>query len=100
VDDDGPVAARAVSLSEAQRSLEHYVERAVHDHERTVIERDGVPAAILISADDLESILETNEILSDPELMAGIRESAAEIARGEVLSAEEVIENFRRRQQR
>jgi PHD/YefM family antitoxin component YafN of YafNO toxin-antitoxin module len=40
---------------------------------------------------------ETLDVLSDPELMAGIRESLDEIARGDVIAGEAVRAEFERR---
>jgi len=79
------------SLATVKAKLSEYVTRVHDTHERVVITRNGEPAAVLISPDELESLEETLEILSDPELMAQIRESEEEIARGEKLySLEEV----------
>jgi prevent-host-death family protein len=56
---------------------------SVHDtHERVVITRNGEPAAVLISPDDLAALEETVEILSDPALMVSLAEARAEIAAG------------------
>ncbi|WP_213281166.1 type II toxin-antitoxin system Phd/YefM family antitoxin [Cellulomonas hominis] len=56
---------------------------SVHDtHERVVITRNGEPAAVLISPDDLAALEETLEILSDPVAMAELREAAAAIEAG------------------
>lgn len=40
-----------------------------------MLTRNGKPAAVLVSHDDLESLEETLAIMSDPLLMAQIRES-------------------------
>jgi PHD/YefM family antitoxin component YafN of YafNO toxin-antitoxin module len=48
-----------------------------------VLTRNGKPAAVLISHDDLESLEETLSILSDPALMAQIHESEQALAGGE-----------------
>jgi len=67
---------------------------SVHDtHERVVITRNGEPAAVLISPDDLAALEETVEILSDPALMASLTEARAEIAAGTTV---ELIELPRR----
>jgi antitoxin YefM len=44
--------------------------------QRVLITKNGRPAAVLMSPDDLESLLETLAVLSDPETMAAIREAA------------------------
>lgn len=56
---------------------------SVHDtHERVVITRNGEPAAVLISPDDLAALEETLEILTDERTMAELREAREEIVAG------------------
>lgn len=53
---------------------------SVHDtHERVVITGNGEPAAVLVSPDDLASLEETLDILSDKNLMAQVAQARAEI---------------------
>jgi len=64
---------------------------SVHDtHERVVITRNGEPAAVLISPEDLESLEETLAVFSDPAAMADVAEADAAIARGDVVPLHEV----------
>jgi prevent-host-death family protein len=56
------------SMAEARANLAKILDSALSDHERTVITRNGDPAAVLLSIDDYESMNETLEILADPEL--------------------------------
>jgi prevent-host-death family protein len=59
---------------------------SVHDtHERVVITRNGEPAAVLVSPDDLASLEETLDILSDKALMAQVAQARAEIDAGETV---------------
>ncbi|PWJ54607.1 prevent-host-death family protein [Quadrisphaera granulorum] len=60
-------------LAEVRAQLSKLVDSAVETHERIHITRNGRPAAVLLSAEDFESLLETLEILSDPEAMAEIK---------------------------
>ena len=46
---------------------------------------------ILLSRDDFESLLETLELLSTPELLKSIRKAKQEIRRGETYSLSEVF---------
>ena len=85
------------SLATVKAKFSEYVS-SVHDtHERVVVTRNGEPAAVLISPDDLESLEETLAILSDPELVASIQEGEADIAAGRVVDAEELRAAFARR---
>ena len=45
--------------------------------------RNGKPAAVLISTDDLESLEETLAVMSDRSIAAQIRESEKAVAAGE-----------------
>jgi antitoxin YefM len=69
------------SLADAKNRLSEIIQSAQQTHERFVITKNGRPAVVLISVDDLESLEETLDILSDPQLMTEIRE--AEAARGD-----------------
>ena len=53
------------------------------------ITKHGRPAAVVISADDLDSLEETLRVLSDPELLAQVRASRAEREQAVQLSKEE-----------
>lgn len=64
---------------------------SVHDtHERVVITRNGEPAAVLISPDDLASLEETLEILSDTALMDQVAQGKDEIDAGQTVELTEL----------
>ena len=56
------------SVAEARAKLAAILDSAAKSRERTVITRNGEPAAVIMSLDDYESMNETLEILADPEL--------------------------------
>ncbi len=62
-------------------------------YQRIEVTRQGRRAAVVLSADDLDSIMETLAILSDRERMRELREAEAE--QGEVYSLDEVAEEMR-----
>lgn len=64
-----------IPLSSAKAHLSKLVDRVEGQHDRVVVTRNGRPAAVLVSYDDLESLEETLAIMSDPTLMAQIRAS-------------------------
>ena len=74
-----PWAMKWVPLSEAKDRLSALVDEADRTHEIVQITRHGRPAAVLMSADDLESLHETVAWLSQP----GIRDDV-EAGRGEL----------------
>jgi prevent-host-death family protein len=77
------VVSETLPLSTVKAHLSELVDRVEDQHDRVVLTRNGKPAAVLISHDDLESLEETLSILSDPALMAQIHESEQDLAGGE-----------------
>lgn len=60
------------------------------EQERVVVTRNGKPSVVILSPDDLDGLEETLEIMSDPEMVEGIREGEAAIEAGDVYSLDEV----------
>nr|MDT0658618.1 type II toxin-antitoxin system Phd/YefM family antitoxin [Micromonospora sp. DSM 115978] len=77
-------------LSEAKARLSEVADEVDRTHDRVHITRNGREYVVLISAEDLESLEATIELLSDPTAMARIREAEDALARGESTSAEEM----------
>jgi prevent-host-death family protein len=50
-----------------------------------VITRHGKPVAVVIAHDDYEAILETLNILSDPDTMAALAEAEADLDAGDLI---------------
>jgi prevent-host-death family protein len=69
-------------FTEAKAHLSELVDRTARKHERFLVTRNGVPVAVLLSPDDLESLEETVSILQDEALMESIRTSRREAAEG------------------
>jgi antitoxin YefM len=88
--------AEQMPLGEVKNRLSEVVDTVEREHARLVITKHGRPAAVLISVDDLESLEETLDIMSNPQLMADLRESMADLAAGrvEVLTKEEALRLF------
>lgn len=80
-----------LSLADARANLSKLVESAVTTHERFEVTRNGDRAAVLLSAEDYDSLLETIEILGSADEMAAIAQGAAELRAGESASVEEVL---------
>ena len=78
------------TLATVKAQLSAFVDSVHGTHERVVITRNGEPAAVLISPDDLESLEETIAILSDPEAMAEIAEAREAIAQGNTVALSQV----------
>ncbi len=77
-------------LSEIKKRLSEIVDGVEARHDRVVLTRNGRPAAVIISPDDLESLEETLEILSNPVAVREIRRAETEIDKGRALTADEL----------
>ena len=84
-------------LAEIKKRLSEIVDGVEARHDRVVLTRNGRPAAVLISPEDLESLEETLEILSDPEAVAAIRRAEAEIDAGNAVDAQELRTKYLKR---
>ena len=52
-----------------------FIERVQAHHERAVVTKNGTPAAVLISPEDLESLEETLAVLGDSEAVTDLVEA-------------------------
>ncbi len=91
--------ADQLPLAEVKNRLSEVVDRVEREHERVVITKHGRPAAVVLSVDDLESLEESLEILSDPTLVAEIRAAERERSSGSTtkLSKDEALARVRQR---
>jgi antitoxin YefM len=92
-------APEHVPLADVKNRLSEVVERLEREHGRVVITKHGRPAAVMLSLEDLASLEETLEILSDPVVMNAIREAEADVAAGRTgkSSKEEALAIVKRR---
>ncbi|MCK9932038.1 type II toxin-antitoxin system Phd/YefM family antitoxin [Frankia sp. Mgl5] len=88
---------QTLPLSDVKARLSEIADEVDRMHERVHITRNGRDFVVLMAAEDLERLEETIAILSDPLTMHQLAESDAELARGEVVTAEEIAEDMRRR---
>jgi antitoxin YefM len=79
-----------LSVADARASLSKHIESATTTHERFEITRNGARVAVLMSADDYDSLIETVDILSDPVEVAALRVAIAELDSGDVSTADDV----------
>lgn len=84
-----------VPLAEARAQLSRLVHEAVRTHERVEVTKNGRRAAVILGADDYDSLIETLDILSDRDLVAQLRDAEAEVERGEIYTLDEVTQGMR-----
>lgn len=73
---------KTLPISEARQNLTTLVDRASRLMDQYIITVNGKSAAILMSTDEYESLMETNAILSDKGLMKAIKQGEKEIEEG------------------
>jgi prevent-host-death family protein len=83
------------SLRDVRDHLSEVIDRVEHQHERVVVTRNGKPAAVILSPEDLAQLQETIDVLSDPQALADIREAYAAYARGDVIRGTEAVSQLR-----
>jgi prevent-host-death family protein len=70
------------TLAHAKARLSAVVTSVQETHERVVLTKNGEPAAVIMSVDDLESLEETLALLSDNEARQHIRQAEADLDAG------------------
>ncbi len=83
-----------VPLSEAKDKLSALVEQAETTHEIVTITRHGRPAAVLMAADDLESLHETLFWLSQPGVRDDVEQAQRDLEAGDAVTAEQLRTEF------
>jgi prevent-host-death family protein len=91
------VAVTTESLRNVKDRFSEFVDRVEQTHERVVVTRNGRPAAMLISVDDLDALEDTLSILADPEAMAELTEADEAYAQGDVLRGVDAVQALRAR---
>ena len=74
-----------------------FVDRVWRQHERVIVTRNGTPAAVLISPEDLESLEETLAVLGDSEVVAELVEAHRAYFDWDVIRGTEAVTALRPR---
>lgn len=90
------VMSETLPLAEIKAHLSEIVDRVEHEHDRVVLTRNGRPAAVIMSPEDLEALEDTLELLSDPQARKEIGRAREEISRGKVVTAENLRAKYLR----
>jgi antitoxin YefM len=77
-------------LAEIKKRLSEIVDGIEQNHDRVLLTRNGRPAAVMMSPDDLEALEETLDILSNPAAVKAIRRAEADIDKGQFLTADQL----------
>ncbi len=66
-------------------------------HERVIVTKNGTPAAVLISPEDLESLEETAAVLGDSHAVAELVEAHRAYLQGDVVRGVDAVKALRPR---
>ena len=91
------VAMSTEPLRTVKDRFSEFVERVNSQHDRVVITRNGTPAAVLISPDDLEGLEETLDLLSDRKAVRELGDARREVATGDVVRGVDAVRKLRGR---
>lgn len=79
-----------ISVSKAQKTLPSLIDNIKKQGKEYAIEVDGKKTAVLVAIDEYESLKETLEIMSDPDMMKDIKEAEEDVKAGRVYDWGEV----------
>jgi prevent-host-death family protein len=90
---------RTLPLSDVKARLSEIADEVGRTHERVHVTRNGREFVVLLSAEDLDSMEATIELLADEAVMGRVRQAEADVSKGDVTSGEEMVELLRARRQ-
>jgi antitoxin YefM len=85
---------RILPISKMKDKLNEYVDAVAQTQDQITITKNGAPAAVLVGADEWESLQETLYWLSQPGLKESIAEAEADIAAGRTFGEDEIRAEF------
>ena len=84
-----------IPVADARSHLSKLIDEATATHQRFEITRNGHRAAVLLSADDFDTLQDTIAVLSDPKLLSAHREGQDAIKAGDYLDADQLARAMR-----
>ena len=76
---------REIPITEVRDELTSLPEQLTHTHETVTVTRRGKPVLAILPWEEYEALVETLDVLSDPELMAILRQSLKEVKQGKLI---------------
>ena len=83
--------SKTISLKEARNRFSKIVDKVVRLSERYVVTKNGVPKAVVMSAEEFESWVETLEFMSNPKAVKALEQGLKEAKAGKVRSFKEAF---------
>ena len=86
-----------IPLSEVKARLSEIADEVDRTHDRVHVTRNGREYVVLLSAQDLDSLEATIELLADEAGMERVRQADADVAVGDVTMGDEMAELMQQR---
>lgn len=83
--------SKTISLKEARNMFSKIVDKVDRLSERYVVTKNGVPKAVVMSAEEFESWVETLEFMSNPKAVRALEQGLKEAKAGKVRSFKEAF---------
>lgn len=78
-----------LSMTQARKDLFHLCEEVQTPSTYITLTLQGQPKVVMMSREEFDSLMETMEILSDPQALQNIREAEADFEKGNFVSWKE-----------
>ena len=79
-----------MSLKELRPNLPKVIDQIDGKFDRYIVTKRGKPVVVMLSIDDYESLMETLDILADPEAIKGLRQGEEDIHKGKTRPWQEI----------
>jgi prevent-host-death family protein len=85
---------QTLPISKVKDKLNEFVDAVSLTHDQVTITKNGAPAAVLVGADEWESLQETLFWLSKPGILDDVAQARKESAEGDTASEDEIRAEF------
>ncbi len=85
------------ALRTVKDRFSEFVDRVEREHERVVVTRNGRPAAVLMSHEDLENLEETLAVLGDTDAVRKLQAGQQALATGDSVRGGDAVRALRPR---
>ena len=79
-----------ITLKELRPDLPKVVAEIDKKWERYIVTKHGKPSVVMLSVEDYESLMETLDILADPNAVKGLKQGEEDLRKGRTHSWQEV----------
>ena len=87
-------------LASVKAHLSALLDEVARTHEQYTVTRNGQPVAVILAAEDYESLMETIALLSDQPAMERLAEAERAVSEGELTTGKEMAAILAARRQR